>query len=645
MQAKRIDHIKKYKEIIIFLCMMLFVIFVFMHDIFDYGIFFDEVNRYNPIFPIFNKNAGANEQAIWSIQILGRSIPMMYKEYISSMKTFWILPVLLFKNPMIGLRLWYIICFIIELIMLFAFLYRYNAKFALLVSLFTMVNPILFPDFNYGFAYLTHFIFLIGGLFFLRKYLLKDQDRYIFLSCFVLCLGANISFYFIWTLAALVVASLILDYKIWYKIVSKIKSLICAILGIVLGLFQFILYNLLNGFPTVKVFLNNLFHNKDFNMDYVHNDSYWDSLKITLSCWNGLLNGMLYVYVAVIVVMLIIWIILFIKRKQYNLENYHFYAILIFSFSLIFIMISPKPRFAYHILHLSPWFEISLILSIIYITKNRKIRYFILGLIFILNFTNSIIKVEERKISTAVMSQNLSKDTNKLTDFFLENNISSNEIWFVEWGLEAPVYFLTKGEIYDQEKSYFTLIDMDVDSIKEYMYNKILSSESDGLYIPLYSFGNGLGYENIRMAFFEVIKEYKIPCKEIVYSESANDVELYYLDTTDLYKEEDLEINVNDVIETTDYNYAIDSSKENNASKVLSGWLYLNKTQIESVLICNENYSVIGRCYYGIERPDVYNTFGAGYNSGFIMRLEQCDMYKVIVIGEDGIIYELLDFK
>lgn len=644
MYQSVLKFIKNNKEKVIFTGVMLLVILLLMRDIFEYGIFYDEVNRYNPIFPIFNKSAGENEQAIWSIQIFGRTIPMMYKEYISSMKTFWILPILLFKNPMLGIRIWYIICFIIEMMMLFSFLYRYDAKFALAVSVLVMVNPLLYPDFNYGFAYLIHFIFLIGGIYFIQKYLSKEKNIYLFLSMFIFALGANISFYFIWTLAAMIVASLVLNHDIWFGIFKKVKSLICAILGVFLGMFQFVLYNILNGFPTVKVFLKNIFDHSNFEMDAVKQETFGEGLLTVIKSWNKLLNGMLAFYIVIMILLLVVWIFLAVKRKQFNIQKYYYYPILVLFLSLLFILISPKPRFAYHLLHLSPWFEISLILGMVCLFKNKKINYLLFVGFMLFSLINSEIKVEKRK--TAVNTQNISSDIFDLTDYFENNDVISQDIWFLEWGLEAPVYFLTKGEISDQQKDYYALLDMNYDDCKDFIYNSLLYDRNAETYVPLYTHTNtGLGYDKVKSAFLDVLQEYKIPNERIIYSEKAEDIELYFIDASNLEFSTDILIDRENIIETSDYNYAVESREQSGETQIIKGWLYLNSSEIDTILICNEDYQVIGFCDYGIERSDVYAAYGKGYKSGFNMKLKSDENYKIIAVSVDGVRYELMNFN
>ena len=63
-----------------------------------HGMEFDEVYRLNNMFPIFRDGVYPYNQAICSLDLGGLSIPLMYKEYISSLHLLPLVPAVFFRD-------------------------------------------------------------------------------------------------------------------------------------------------------------------------------------------------------------------------------------------------------------------------------------------------------------------------------------------------------------------------------------------------------------------------------------------------------------------------------------------------------------------------------------------------------------------
>jgi len=143
----------------------------------DYGVQFDEVYRKCNVFSIFSKNSVDFNQAIYSVNFLGKVIPIMYKPYISSATIIPWIPVLFFSNPLIGIRVLYYLYLVIGLVCIYYIFYNERKiGLGLIIVALIAFNPILYPYIRYGWASAISFISLaaIYKLIFLYK---KNNKR------------------------------------------------------------------------------------------------------------------------------------------------------------------------------------------------------------------------------------------------------------------------------------------------------------------------------------------------------------------------------------------------------------------------------------------------------------------------------------
>lgn len=631
------------------------IIAVFMKDIYSYGVHFDEVNRSNPVFAIVNKNAYPNNQAIWSINLYGKEIPIMYKEYISSFRILNLLPIAFFSNSFVAARTWYVVCFVAEILLLYFYLKRFNKYLALSVSVLVMLNPFLYPDFNYGFSYLVHFFFLLIGAFFFEKYFKTNKNKYLFLGVFVICFGASFSFYFIWCIVGLVASSLLLNFDIWKKIICNIKSLLIAFVGAVFGLFPFVIYNLANGFPTVKVFIKNIFKHDEFNMDNIHEDSFLEGLIKTFDRVDMLLNYKLGVYVFIFALTIIIWTVLAVLKKKNKIEisKFYFYPVLVLFFTVVSIIISPKPRFPYHWLHIAPVYELAFVLGLYYILKYAIKKYYkhiittVVIILAMFNASNSYEKTVNRTIP--VDAYNISTAMFDINDYLNENDVSSEEILMLEWGIEAPLYFLNRGEIADVNgKLYYSLMNIDVESAEVLILKAILNYDSECIYIPLYNANNeGLGYIRVREALFNVLEEYNFDYETINYydnSGNVNNMDLIILKNVkdSLFSDSKKYIEDFEQIQTIEgLSMNIEAISYENYGQVLQGWLFVEGVSISKIYMCDDEGKIIGTAQYGMQRADVQAVFGfeEALYSGYTFIVEDYNELVIVIEDENGCRY------
>jgi hypothetical protein len=93
----------KIKSTLVILILFAIIGFLFRGSL-DYGLQFDEVFRINNLIPLFNPEAYPYNQSIFDIHVFDVSIPLMYKQYISSVAIIPFLPICFFDNYLFGLR-------------------------------------------------------------------------------------------------------------------------------------------------------------------------------------------------------------------------------------------------------------------------------------------------------------------------------------------------------------------------------------------------------------------------------------------------------------------------------------------------------------------------------------------------------------
>ncbi len=639
------------------LAMVLFICFLVMtNHVYDYGLHFDEVNRLNPLFALFNPAAYPNEQAIWSISLGSIKIPMMYKEYISSLSTFYMLPIVLFRNPIIGLKTMYIVYFGVEISSVYLYLKRFNKNFALGVSLILLTNPLIYPDIFYGFANCFHVIFIILSLYQFEKYYQTNALKNLFGGIFFICFGTNLSFYTIWNVVALLLSSMLIDFPLWKATLKNIKAIIVILSGAFLGLFNFILYNLLCGFPTVIKLFKYIFSTNEFEMDGVSNESLYESIIVTLKKVDYMLNGKLSIYIVLITLIISFWTLLAILKinKKTKIDRHTFYPILIVIFTIVCLLISPKPRFAYHWLRLSPALEILIVLSFVLLKRCffghlHSLPYIATAFFLIFAFWQCNEKVRDSKV--AVEKFHLSNDYEFLANFFKRNDVRNEQIFYLEWGIEAPVYLATKGMVAGNGKPYYKLMTMDEPEIlSELMQMLSIISVSDA-YIPLYKNQTHPLNQNIYPTVVRFLEECSLGYS-IIEEAWLEDILLIKVHSDSDYFQNIAVLNAYNEYHTKNIVELPQSGFQGHvegttcqSGLLLSdiwGWCFIENEQIEFMLPLDVDGTVSGLITCNLPREDVYQAYGesTSENAGFRGVCNGKTSIESIIIGtKEGNLY------
>ena len=490
-----------------FIIVSISITLVLFNGSFEQGMCFDEVFRINNIIPFINPAAEPYDDSIYSIKLFDYKIPLMYKAYISSAGLILALPLALFDNYLIGLRTLYIIYFLLSIFIFYIVARKFIGSFyAFIVSMLILTSPLFFPEVRVGFAHSHHIAALAISFYLFYLYILSKKLRYLFSASFVLFFYANMLFYFMWTIAGVFIASIILFPNYWKDIIKSAGAIFALISGAFLGCINYVIYNISEGFPTLKPLIYRLFLPEKYQpIDFRNLPPLSEDVKIKLfTIFPSFFDKFGAFYLAIIVITTAIYAILIIyliKKKQASKYKKAYFAILAFWLILIFILITPNTTRAGHYVYLCPFLELSLV-SLAFILKdfsrnsckNVKIKIRLPNLFVVLilsivlvNFYVSYKEVEE--INRTKGTGYFSPAIFELNEYILNNKIHSEDIIFLEWGTYAQLYFLNKGQ-FKINSLVFQLIAQPEDvrfKYFEYIFLKASLNNKSKLYIPIYA--------------------------------------------------------------------------------------------------------------------------------------------------------------
>lgn len=464
--------------------------------LYEYGLEYDEVYRINNWFPIFNKDAYPYHQSICSIYIGSVEIPIMLKAYISYAHIIPYMAVAWFDNPLIVLRTLYYIFAFVNIIVLYLVLSKYNHRIAVITAVLLTLNPLLYPEIRFGWANLLYGIALALAFEFWNRYWDSMKLRYLWLSVFCLCLQVNIQFYFIWVAASLVVTMMIVYPKRMLKLISSLKNLLIIISAAALGLINFIIYNIKTGFPTFMTLWNYLFHRDVYNQNAVDNvktESFAKSLQSKLQSYLncvGIGEELFIFFIFALVVIDIIFLVQFIRKKQLEKKKVYFIPGLVTIFAFLMMLISPNSQNAHHLTYMVITFTVWIACSFELILENglgKCVKYITYGFIGVISFVFliqsnvSVIEANETKGAWYLGTRYFSDNIYDLIEYVDEHDeITGENMLFVEWGFASQFYFMHSGEFKIKEILWLN----ENQTVQSVIADYVRDVDSDCIYIP-----------------------------------------------------------------------------------------------------------------------------------------------------------------
>jgi len=483
------------------------ITFFLFRDNITLGMQFDEVIRINNLIPLINPDAEPYNQSIFNISLLGFTIPLMYKFYLSTALLIPYIPLFIFHdNLLFGLRFLYGFYFFLSISILFFILSKklsYPVSF--LTSLLVITSPVFYPEVFTGRAHSIQIIFLTLAVYFL--YVFFEENRksgYLFLGTFLFFIGANIEAFLLWVIAAVFFSSIIIFPQYWKIILESPKYCMILLLAFILGWLNFFIYNILSPFSTIKPLYLKIFDPVAYNqmpVDYVQTAPLLTDVsdKITI-IFPSFFNRYGFVYCLIIIALIALYFLSafqLVKSKQISEFKAYFFPFFCFCLVFIFILISPKTTRAGHYVYIIPLFEISIVTFFLLGEKifNKKVfsRLLIISLICLVLMNSFVSSKEIISIKESKGVDHFSPAIFKLNEYFHNESLQSDHIVFLEWGMYTQLYFLNKGE-FDVNSLVFQLYDTKSyderkATLKKYFSKPYTPGDSDTLYFPLYHEG------------------------------------------------------------------------------------------------------------------------------------------------------------
>ena len=427
---------------------------------------------------------------------------------------------------------------------------------SLLTSILIITSPLFYPDALLGFTHSIHLIFISCAVY--SFYLFFEENRsqfYLFLGTFLLFFEANIEAYFLWVIAGLTIASIVIFSQYWKKVLGSIQYCLVILAAIILGWINFLIYNIFVPFATIKPIYLRIFDPLTYAespVDYKQTSPLFADIgsKLTTT-FPSFYSDYGIFYIVLIIAMTILYIFLalkIIKTHQISLYKQYFFPFFCFSLIFILILLSPNTTRAGHYVYLIPFFELAIVFLFILGDKVLNKRYLpkllILTLIGLIVLNSAIIGMEVSSDKQTRGQGIYSPAIFDLNDYIYNESIRSDDIIFLEWEMYSQLYFLNKGD-FKIHSIVFQLYDTkDYEERKSVFMKFFLKQKnpgkSDQLYFPLYREGFNPRDDAILADFIEFITENNGTVKKIktFYETNGDEVmDLYALENSGRFLE------------------------------------------------------------------------------------------------------------
>lgn len=488
----------KYKYLLLGIIMI--TSYLFVNNIWGYGLQFDRVFRVNNLISIFN-DVYTYDQSIFSINIFGITIPLMYKKYISSMFLIRYIPILMFDDYLFGIRFLEIVYFVFSMGGIYLIISKYDYIVAFIATMLMLSSPMLYPELLFGFTDSFSILIIVLACDMIYNYFSKkDSDVKLFLGIALLFFSINMSFYNVWVVASLGLTSMIFFAKQWKMILTSYRRIFLSVFAMIAGCFNFLLYNINTGFETLRPLYYKLFDSEKYNqmpIDYKEALTLSEDLNWKWNAIKSFFHGYYYIYVSLLIVIIIVYVIFMLNAKRGEMKNN--FKIYMFPFAnmmiiLMEILISPNATRPEHYMRVMPFFEMSLIFSVFILIGNVKKTYKaskIISMIF------AILIIANISISSSIIAEsNINKGEEyfspaifDLKEYINNNDIDSEMVVHLEWGLYSQLYFLNKGN-YKINSLVFQLKSSSTNEERSRILEEYISRKPfvgfESLYFPIY---------------------------------------------------------------------------------------------------------------------------------------------------------------
>jgi len=475
--------------ILLLICSSVLVLF---RGFLSLGMEMDEVSRVTNLIPLFHSDAQPNQQSIYSIQVGDVEFPIMYKLYISSAYLGRYLPLYLFDDYFLGIRLLHLIYFLLSCIVLYLAVEAKSFYIASMTSLLIATSPVLYPDVRLGFSDGFFLFFFALSYLCLDRFHRTHRSVYLFGGSLLLAFAANQMLYTVWSILGVLGAGVILYPDTLLRYARSWKNWLAVAGGGSIGLFHHVLYNLHNGFPIATVFLSQ-FTDEPVTIDYSEPRPLGESILVKFQIISAMFGHYWDFYAALFgSVIAATFLLMIVVRKRI-----YVFPLVTTLLILGLILITPRTERFGHYVYLSPFLELSLVsVCLMAATKLPNVKYLrkavlaIPVLIVIVNFLVSNAQVIQANKTGG--TRLFSPATLAFSHYVAPERIDSRNIVFFVWGLQSQPYFIHKGNFYTKNWVY-RMIDLKEESAHFQVYKEFFRSIAsipkggDSLYFPFWA--------------------------------------------------------------------------------------------------------------------------------------------------------------
>lgn len=477
------------------------------------GVQFDEVFRFNNLIPLFEPGAEPYNQSICTLRVAGLKIPLVYKNYVSTLSVLPYAPAGFFDDYVYGRRVTGMALNMLAVCLLclsLAWRLRLPAATSLilvvLTGLLVVSNPLVYSG---GIVDpLWHLAPVAVVILALPRSVEALSARRLFLLALMVGLTINVSFYSIWIAAAGVIAAVLLAPRDCWKVVRCPKKLTAMIVGLVIGAANYVLYNIMSGFRSVMPLFDKLFRPEQYARHPIDMKSSAPlSVEIPaklqrLDLWMGDFSiPSVILWTAIGLTTLCLAIVLW-RRSGARAAKLAVLPVVLFLLVFGMILISPNTTRSGHYMLLSPFLEltgVSVVVSIFVLWRPVRwavaVAMLLLAVIVGGNVYASWPKGE--RLARVGGTGRFSPAISDLHRYLLSHNIRDQQLAFLQWGFNSQLYCFNKGH-FRANSWVFPLMGQKASrqQIMEGMFLSKVFASQDLMYFPLYHSASTAGDES-----------------------------------------------------------------------------------------------------------------------------------------------------
>ncbi|MDR1427547.1 MAG: hypothetical protein LBJ08_07315 [Bifidobacteriaceae bacterium] len=465
-----------------------------------FGLSYDEVQRTNNVIPLLRPEIESLGQENSSVSVFGFTIPLTYKTYISTAMIPLYLPLGLFQDWVVGLRALYAIYTFLGAATGFLLFRRLWYWPAVVVPLLALTSPLIYPEIAYGFVTVLHFVPLLcaGRLF--AAYLRKNSLKLLFGAAFLTGLAMNFTLYIAWSVFGLGVAFIIVAPKRAGTTLFRGWNPLVILSGAAIGMFNYVYYNVTEGFPSVRHLLVHLIPGKGDEIGVV------DGLPVTRDAFGELGRKLARLYEilnaaapAVVGLCIVVGavhaavLVVVLRDKSWSKYRWLFLPGLATVIGCAAVLLSPDTTRAGHYGMLTGLGEAAVVCTFVMALRafggrvpvlRRKLTAGLLAGVLVTGGALYSRASVDAILREGGFSQ-FSSAVFGFLDYVVSNGVSPDELLEVQWGTSTQLFFVTKGNFRANDETMVRLMEVSAEE-RPALIAEAVQARGGEMLVPLY---------------------------------------------------------------------------------------------------------------------------------------------------------------